>query len=766
MKSFSFGVLLFLVFLIPTLIENNGLFITDGDYPFQSIPFTYHIRDSVLSGNIIWNHASGFGGQFLSNYAYYNLCSPFTLIYLILPRNWIVYAMPYMEAIKYGVGTMLATHYINRYVRSDMYSIVGGLTYMFSSFSAYNLVFHFSDAIALFPLLLITIDELCMNNRRCVFALSCALLAYTNYYFFFGQAVFLVIYFFTRYLSKDRKYFLKKLLDVALEATAGIMLAAPLLIPVFITLLDSAKATATINIADMFFYNGVNYYLKIIQGAFMIPDQFGCISYFPAVESSYPFGTVIGSVASYIPFFSIAGVLSYIYVRRGSRFSALLTICGIMALIPIGNQLFSGLNTSFYARWYYMPILIASLVSVKALQDGISFKYGIGVCALFIAAIAIRLNYGYSADEIKSYVSETMGITFNNTSAILNQIYLLITIFGLLSLMLVTALRKKKIFNVVFGAVFLVNILASYGITYYTAVTVGPEKDIYEKNMAIEEYSDDFASTDRVLFTANETSNLSLRYGLSSIDYFNSLTDAGFQRFLTENGLVENTGVNTPIDEESLPVCDIASVKYFYTSPKDEENSVYLSPVYEYEIVGKFGRMDIRENPNYVPMGLTYDYMISYEDFSKLENKEDKWKAYMSYLVVDNPDNFTDVLDLYKGDISTEDYENAVAERRQSCAYYTEYTKDGLVAYIDVGTPELVFFSVSYNDSWKVYVDGKEQQVYEVNNGLIGVKVPEGDHEIRLVYTVKGFAVGCIASFIGVAVLIVIKAVCGNKKER
>lgn len=61
-----------------------------------------------------------------------------------------------------------------------------------------------------FPLLLIAMEELVNQNRRGVFALSVALLAAINYFFFTGQVVFLVLYFIVRCFSKDFHASLKK----------------------------------------------------------------------------------------------------------------------------------------------------------------------------------------------------------------------------------------------------------------------------------------------------------------------------------------------------------------------------------------------------------------------------------------------------------------------------------------------------------------------------------------------------------------------------
>ena len=39
------------------------------------------------------------------------------------------------------------------------------------------------------------------------------------------------------------------------------------------------------------------------------------------------------------------------------------------ALVPILNSAFYALNSSYYARWYYMPVLILAAMTVNALED-------------------------------------------------------------------------------------------------------------------------------------------------------------------------------------------------------------------------------------------------------------------------------------------------------------------------------------------------------------------------------------------------------------
>lgn len=129
--SFLIGFFLYIFTVLPILINDNGIMTFMGDYSSQSIPFTYHIRDCLLSGNVCWDWSSGLGSQFLGDYAYYNLFSPFSLFYLIVPRGAVIYAMPFVTALKYGVGSCLAFFYASRFLKNKHYAVIAGVIYVF-----------------------------------------------------------------------------------------------------------------------------------------------------------------------------------------------------------------------------------------------------------------------------------------------------------------------------------------------------------------------------------------------------------------------------------------------------------------------------------------------------------------------------------------------------------------------------------------------------------------------------------------------------------
>lgn len=757
--SFLIGFFLYIFTVLPILINDNGIMTFMGDYSSQSIPFTYHIRDCLLSGNVCWDWSSGLGSQFLGDYAYYNLFSPFSLFYLIVPRGSVIYAMPFVTALKYGVGSCLAFFYASRFLKNKHYAVIAGVIYMFSSFSGYNVIFHFADVFAFFPLLLIAVEELCVNKRRCVFALTVCFMALLNYYFFAGQAVFCVIYFFVRFFDIKLVNMLKKLLSVAFEAVMGFAMSAVFLLPVLVYLSASSKATGMIAPSDMLIYSDGFNYLKLIQSAFMLPDQFFFTSLFPSVDNVYPFGNLSASIAFYIPLFSMAGVISFAWARKKSWLTIIMVICGVMAFVPVLNQLFSALNSAYYVRWLYMPMLIACVMSLSALEEKISFKPGIITCTAVVFAMII---YQLVVDT-NGFISKVSQRT--NFSVYQTMLHFAVTVLSLVLLIVIVKSKRDKDFIPKLYIFSIICTYMCYGVMVQYLYSSIPSKDA---NTAAFAFGEDLPEecregNPRIALSAT---NANLVWGADSPSHLNSLHDEGFTQFLDDSSLGYESGVYDRIAFDYKELCDLISVKYFAGLGKTGDK-------YDtFKKVGTMGEYVIYENPDYIPMGFVYDSMISRDAFLSIQDKKLKHLTYLKALVVADTSGFSDILtdisDTAGEEISDDEYERLISDRRRSAAYSCEKTNNGLIAQIELEKENVVFFSVSYNDGWSAYVDGEKTDVYNVNNGCVGVRAQEGRHEIRLCYTVKGFTEGIVITSVSSVVLLVYAVVCSirNKNGR
>lgn len=401
-----------------------------------------------------------------------------------------------------------------------------------------------------------------------------------------------------------------------------------------------------------------------------------------------------------------------------------------------------------------MPMLIAAMVSLKAIEERVSFKGGIITCSGALCAMVIYQLVVDTEELIPMYAPRGM----MNTP--LTYINFAITAIAIVCLVLLCASKRDKEFvpkMYIFSAV---NIYMCFGIMSFillTYIDVGEYIPLYCFNYASSaEYSDD---TDRISIQSTDTNNFNQIWKKDAIDYFNSTYDPGFYRFLVENGCKYDAGIFADIDYKKSELAGAVGVKHFYMI--DDER------IQGGKKADDFGVYTVIENPYYIPMGYTYDYMISYEDFSAIEDLETKHRVYAQYLIADDPEQFEDVLELYSGDtaLSEDEYLNAVSERRKQTVTEVRKTADGYIAKSNFDKNELVFLATSYNNGWNAFVNGEQTEVYEVNNGLVGIKVPSGECEIVLKYTIRGLTEGLVGGGVGIAALVGYLLVSKRLKE-
>ena len=77
------------------------------------------------------------------------------------------------------------------------------------------------------------------------------------------------------------------------------------------------------------------------------------------------------SMTAYLPVVGIAGGLAFCRGRRSHPFTYILKVCVVCAFVPILNSLFYALNSSYYARWYYMPVLVLCGATAPAIRQAV-----------------------------------------------------------------------------------------------------------------------------------------------------------------------------------------------------------------------------------------------------------------------------------------------------------------------------------------------------------------------------------------------------------
>ena len=751
----GFGSLLLVI--LPIIIADGGYYIYYGDYNSQQIPFYNLANDAVRSGSFGWNWYTDLGVNFIGSYAFYLLGSPFFWLSVILPRSWVTFAMPVLLCMKHGIASLTAYAYIRRFVRNPNAALIGGMLYAFSGFQLFNIFFnHFQDVTAFFPLLLIAMEELVNQNRRGVFALSVALLAIINYFFFTGQVVFLVLYFIVRCFSKDFHATLRKFFLVLLEAVIGVMIACVILLPAALAILANSRVSEHLFGMDMIAYNDRTRIWRILLSLFMIPDVPARPNLFSSDYAKW------ASIGGYLPMFSMAGVLAFLKQRDGHWAKRITVICGICACVPILNSAFYALNGSYYARWFYMPILILALMTAYSLDNHqISWKQGIRICFGCLAAFGlISLLPTKEDDKIHWFSFAEYPFHF--------YLVLLISAAGLV--LTIYLLRRRKARKPFLKQALVLTtaccIACTSAVVYFGAFepfrartyvdqAIDPEQEI---SVSVSE--DNFFRID----ISEDCDNYPMFWRLPCMRTFHSVVPGSIMNFYKELGITRD--VASRADTAYYALRGLLSVEYYYERQTigeittDEPKCSMPGFVYDTTENG-FYRF---RNTAYVPMGFTFSNYIA----------KGKWNStstsYRSNLLMRALVLSSEQIEKYGSwmqpvsdsnvSMTEEEYLQECSNRAASACDSFQYDSSGFTATISLDSPNLVFFSVPYDEGWTATVNGKPVDVEEVDNGLMAVPAEAGDNTIEFHYETPGLHLGAWLTLGGVILLIVYLLIC------
>lgn len=715
----------------------GGFFHYAGDFNDQMIPFYAYANDFIKQGGS-FSWATDLGSGFVNAYSYYCLGSPFFWLTILIPARWMPFTMVPMLCLKFAVAGSGAYLWMRRWVRSEEWSIVGGVLYAFCGFNIYNIFFYFFlDAPALFPYMLAALDDAVLDRKYGRFPFWAALNLLNNYFFFAGQAVFLIVYFVCMCVSKRYRLTLRLFGRLAFETILGCAAGCVLLIPAGLSLLQNPRTIDPFDGYGYLVYGKAQQYLAILYSAFVMPDA-------PYLTDMFNEGiTKWTSLSVYLPVVGIAAGLAFCRVWRRHPFARILKVCVVCAFVPVLNSAFYALNSSYYARWFYMPILVLCAASVIALRTRpvreTEVPRALGQTALItLSAVAFALVP--NTDEDGNFV---LGVV-NNQYRFWGLFVVSALGVGLFALLLRRGLRHPRRF----ASMLLAGVLGFsflYGTVHisiakyaqwdndleYPARTWG---DVEEINALLPQ--DGFYRID-----AYECyNNMGIWLDKSCIQCFHSTAAPHILEFYPSVGVTRD--VSSKPDTDLYALRGLLSVRYTLVSEDkiaDWEADINKS----WALVSSTDDYALYENQEWVPMGFTYDYYITPDRYDQIP-EEERGQVLMKALLLteEQVEEWGGSLEPLPDELLEErDYETYVqdcARRRSSGVTGFTATRTGFTALSSQEEATLVFFSVPYDDGFTATVNGESVPVLKVDNGLMAVPVPAGESEIVFTYRTPG----------------------------
>ena len=198
-----------IAFLLPALAFYFG-FVAHGLWPFgnrhllaydlyhQYAPFLLELKRKILTGDsLFFSWSGGLGVNYFSFFSYYT-ASPFNILVIFFPDQFIAEAVTLITLLKIGFSSLFFREFLTGvYRKHDPSASLFSSFYALSAWVyAYSWNIMWLDTLVFFPLACHGLAELVRDKKPKRFVIGLSLMLLTNYYTAFFGAVFLLLFYF------------------------------------------------------------------------------------------------------------------------------------------------------------------------------------------------------------------------------------------------------------------------------------------------------------------------------------------------------------------------------------------------------------------------------------------------------------------------------------------------------------------------------------------------------------------------------------------
>ena len=505
----------------------------------------------------------------------------------------------------------------------------------------------------------------------------------------------------------------------------------------------------------------------------MLPDLVGRGSLFTSEQIRN------SSLSLFLPCFAVSGAIAYLRAHRKGWQRTLLLTCLVIAFVPILNAAFALFNSEYYARWFYMPILLLSLVTVRELEDADCGNLLFGARMVILADILFLLcaflptrpseeaEGGISFLQIMEYPE--LFVTEAVVTAVMLPL-LLVIVNGIEFTGKRPSSRERACCGLVTRTALVLVILCCYltqaGVLLNGNTIIarsGGEKwrtQLLENRPEIPGYGN--ASFERIEADGTST-NYEMVWGYPTIHCFESTVSSGIFAFY--QGIGPGRTVDSKLNFSHIGARAILSSHYYLENKliRATKNYTKEGGLPGYQKVGESDGYNIYENRYFIPVGFTFDRFMTEDTYALLldRDKTAADRTLVRDLILDD-EAAAKYGSLFSGQdtdideecLSSDSYYSECRKRASTACTSFTTSKSGFTAEATLDRENLVFFSFPFEKGWSARVDGKEAEIVKADFGLMAVCVPEGTHTITFTYLPYGLHAGILVSLAALVILL------------
>ncbi len=744
------------------LLTNNLFFFKDigSDSVNQNYPAIIHISN-VLDEQLTtkWSFYAGMGSPYVISFPH----EPIGIIRLIETKvgmmlwgdNYLVYSRFIRIFIYFFLTTGLLFFFYLRTLSFSKYpSFIGALLVSFSGYMVVGSGWGFADHAFKAVLLLFAFEQLFVKNRWYFFPFAVLYLG-GNPFVLFIYSFFLLVYSVFRFSQQNSKFvgYIKLAGQMVFLGIAGLLMNLDNIFNSYLAMFNSPRVAGNASYSQ-YLTEGVNITNQFNLGATTVLRTFS--SDILGTGSNFKgWNNYLEAPLFYIGLLTLLllpQIFVYLNKRKKIVFGAFLGFWLLTLFFPYLRYSILAFTGDYfrYGFDFFIPFtfLFYAIYSLNKMDEGFKVNYKLLGATLFL--LLVLLFFPYKSIKI---------------SIINNQLRMILVIFlfAYCGLLILFSYEKYKNYAQI-GILLLVVVELSFSSykSYEERVPVTKEEFKIDKagyadgtmkavnfikskdHKAFYRTSKDYSSGNSEHTSLNDALAQSY-YGTTSYSSFNQLN---YIRFLEETGVIEKgneTMTRWAPGFKGYPLLQtIGSIKYHLSK---SENPPFKH--FGFDSIAIVDSVKILKNRYYLPFGFTYDKYINFDDFQKL-SLFNKRIALLNGFVYENdkytffnPEDYSklNILDssifVSEKGFNFELYQQFTDGLRKDTFIISSFMQDNIIGSIKLNKSKVLFFSIPYDEGWKIKVDGDEKSLSRVNIGFTGINLPAGEHEIELSFTPK-----------------------------
>ncbi len=774
------------------------------------------IKSLTTSKSLFYSFNGLLGFNSYASYVYYTF-NITNLIYLLF-KGHVIEFYTFIIIIKTGLAS-LSMYTLLNYLKKDKNNILFSITYGLTTYYLlYYLNYMWFDSIILLPIVTLGIEKLFKENKYLTYLISLSIAIISNFYIGYMICIFSVTYFIYKLINdKCNK---KIIITYILSSLAAGLISSFVLIPAILELLNGKSTLFTNYIDDYFKFDldALNVFYKLTIGSFLNGDleygtpniyvtifiylnaflyflnnkiklkekitnliillffllsmSFNLLDYFWQMMQM-PIWYPVRYAFIFDFFLILLAFKNYQNYEKLSLKKIIIVILTIITLIVIGFFTSGNLNDpiNITPKIIYLVISIMFLLYYIFMQNSDYFKKYL-IIVLIVELIANTFVTIRNAGNTN--IKEDFKINYQNNTEILNKIndqdnFYKITFDdktiknnGLLidynDINLFSSLRNQKVYtmiNKVFGMLTIDDCNTNY---YYNNPLV------------------------------NSLFNIKYYITKDNIDYY-KLIDNYNGYNIYQNNDVTSIGFTTTKEILNLKITDnyITNINNLVKTINQDDKDI-IKEYFPYDKNTSCTKdVCLTNNP---PALIKFKFKATSKSFVYIQNNYPTGKDKTNYTIkvndkeigssnkhpylinkndtveiIANPTNndFKDY-DYHIYEVNYDTYQTFIKNINKNKLEITNYKNDSYFeTTIDVKEDTLLFTTIASDKGWKVYVDNKETKIDQIYDGLIGLNLTQGKHQITFKYTVPGLKIG---SIITLTTILTVTLITYKKKSK